>query len=298
MRKLNENEFWVERLICRLRTKFEKIADKRSFSRSTQVSLKDCLMSCFAVFNLKWPSLLQYEKNIAQEPVRTNLAKLYDVQVPPSDTYMRERLDEVNPNEIAPAFKSVFSLLQRNKILEQYQYLDGFYLVSIDGTGHFSSDKVHCENCCVKRHSSGKVSYYHQLLGAVIVYPEHKTVIPLCPEAIKKEDGKKKNDCERNAAKRLIERLRKDHPRLKMIIVEDSLASNGPHIRELNKHRLKYILGAKEGDHTFLFDWVKHAEMKEYEYRDSKGYWHRYKFINEVPLNDENFDLKVNFLAY
>lgn len=298
MRKLDKDELWGERLISRVKKSFEKITDKKTFSRETKISLRDCLMSCFAVFSLKWPSLLQYQENLSNDRIRENLQTLYGVDHPPSDTYMRERLDELDLCDIAPAFKKIFSVLQRNKILEQYQYFDGHYLISADGTGYFNSEKVHCANCCVKNHSNGKVSYYHQLLGAVVVHPDHKAVIPLCPEAIKKEDGQVKNDCERNAAKRLLERLRRDHPHLQMIMIEDGIASNAPHIKELEQHKMRYILGAKEGDHKFLFDWVKHTDKIEYEYQDDKGFWHRYKFINQVPLNDRNFDLKVNFLEY
>lgn len=298
MRKLKEDELWGERLIHRVVGKFEKIPEKRSFSRKNKISLADCMKSCFAVFGFKWPSLLQYQENLKNEKIRKNLRSLYGIECPPSDTYMRERLDEVDPSSIAPLFKNIFSVLQRNKILEQYQYYDGYYLVSIDGTGYFSSEKVHCANCCVKNHSSGKVTYYHQLLGAVMVHPDQKPVIPFCPEEIKKEDGQAKNDCERNAAKRLLARLRKEHPHLKMMVIEDGLASNGPHIKDLERHKMRYILGAKEGDHKFLFDWVKGSDKTEYEYQDEKGFWHRFSFVNQVPLNDNNFDLKVNFLAY
>jgi hypothetical protein len=58
------------------------------------------------------------------------------------------------------------------------------------------------------------VSYYHQLLGAVIVHPEQKGVIPLAPEPITRQDGATKNDCERNAAKRLLTDLGREHPLL------------------------------------------------------------------------------------
>ena len=37
------------------------------------------------------------------------------------------------------------------------------------------------------------------MLGAVIVHPDIKGVIPLMPEPIIKQDGESKNDCERNA---------------------------------------------------------------------------------------------------
>ena len=41
-------------------------------------------------------------------------------------------------------------------------------------------------------------------LGAVVVHPEQREVFPLAPEPIVKGDGATKNDCERNAAKRLL----------------------------------------------------------------------------------------------
>jgi hypothetical protein len=68
------------------------------------------------------------------------------------------------------------------------------------------------------------------MLGAAIVHPDFKEVIPLAPEFINKQDGQSKNDCERNAAKRFFEKLRKDHPHLPLIITEDGLSSNAPHI--------------------------------------------------------------------
>ena len=111
--------------------------------------------------------------------------------------------------------------------------LGGHYLIAIDGTGIRSSHKVKCEKCCVKNHRNGSTTYFHQMLGATMIHPDHSVVLPLAPEPIRKEDGAKKNDCERNAAKRLLDDLRRDHPRLKAIIVEDALASNAPHINHL-----------------------------------------------------------------
>src|SRR6266568_2414770 len=74
------------------------------------------------------------------------------------------------------------------------------------------------------------------------------------------QDGTKKNDCERNAAKRFITKLRQDHPHLKVIITEDALSSNAPHIETLHDYGCHYILGVKEGDHAYLFKRVQAAE--------------------------------------
>jgi hypothetical protein len=59
---------------------------------------------------------------------------LYHVQNAPSDTYLRERLDDVDPMKLRKLFTAVFSRLQRGKALENYAYIDGHYLISVDGT--------------------------------------------------------------------------------------------------------------------------------------------------------------------
>lgn len=102
---------------------------------------------------------------------------------------------------------------------------------------------MHCECCCEKHHRNGRIEYYHQILGAVLVHPDRREVIPLAPEPIVKGDGVSKNDCERNAAKRLLSDLRREHPHLKVLIVEDSLAANFPHLSLLDSLKMQYIIG-------------------------------------------------------
>lgn len=92
----------------------------------------------------------------------------------PSDTCMRERLDVVSPEQFRRPFKKIFSYLQRGKVLDSYRYLDGHYIIFLDGTGQFSSEKVHCECCCEKHHKNVRIEYYHHMLGAVLVHPGHR----------------------------------------------------------------------------------------------------------------------------
>src|SRR2546428_8755029 len=123
------------------------------------------------------------------------------------------------------------------------------------------------------------------------------------PEAIIKHDGSEKNDCERNAAKRFITKLRHDHPHLGFIITEDGLSSNAPHIETLHDYGCHYILGVKEGDHGYLFAQVQAAEqagrVSHYERHDrAAGIVHRFRFINDMPLNESRSDVRVNFIEY
>jgi len=103
----------------------------------------------------------------------------------PCDTHMRERLDPVIPESLRPSFTSVFRQLQRGKALEEMVFLEGHYLVALDGTGYFSSPTIHCASCLQKVHRNGSITYYHQMLGAAIIHPDVREVIPLMPEPIK-----------------------------------------------------------------------------------------------------------------
>lgn len=111
-----------------------------------------------------------------------------------------------------------------------------------------------------------------------------------------------KNDCERNASKRLLPAIREAFPKLNMIIVEDSLASNAPHIRLLEELSFSYILVAKPSDHAYLFEKIEeHKASKnviELETQETDGTIRRYNYINNIPLNASNSDLLVNFLEY
>ena len=263
----------------------------------SSISWKDCMMSGLAVFGLKFPSLLKFEEEKLQPFTKHNLKKLYGVEFAPSDTCLRERLDILEPHNFRKPFKLIFACLQRGKLLERYKYLGGYYLLSIDGTGQFSSDAVHCKNCCEKHHRDGTVTFYHQMLGMVLVHPDEHVVIPFAPEPIVKGDGATKNDCERNAAKRMLKDFRREHPHLKAIIVEDGLGSNYPHLSLLDSLDLKYVIGVKSGDHEFLFDWIKHAKGKEVvTIRNNTR--HTFRYVCDVPLNDEHFNYRVNVLEY
>lgn len=280
-------------LLEAVRTRFSRIKDP--LAGKTKYPLADCAMSALAMFGLKYRSLLQFEdSHRADEKVRHNLKYLYGVNKIPSDTYMRERLDEVEPKTLRRAFKACFSALQRGKQLPLFQFLEDYYLVSSDGTGFFHSENVHCENCCVKNHRDGRTSYYHQIMCAVMVHPSQSTVIPLTLEPILKQDGATKNDCERNSSTRLLNALRTMHPKLNMVIVEDALHSNAPHIKTLESLDYKYIIGVKPDGNAWLFDWVNAGGSTSLTL-SRNGYQYTLRWFNDAPLNASNSDVLVNF---
>ena len=285
-------------LIKSIRERLESLPDQRGDS---DYAIADAAMSAIAMFSLKDPSLLAFEERRNDQ----NMKNIYRIQNVPSDTTMREILDPVDPDSLRPLFQDVYRKIQRAGGLKPYVFHEDCYLLSLDGTEYFSSQKVHCPSCMQRKNKkSGEVTYYHQMLGAVLVHPDLKQVIPLAPEPIIKQDGDNKNDCERNAAKRLLSKIREEHPHLKLIVVEDALASNAPHIRLLKQLHMHFILGVKPADHEHLFAQVIQAyeedRMTSIRWEDPSrpGVTHEIGFTHDLPLNQSNPDVRVNFLQY
>jgi hypothetical protein len=118
----------ADALLALVRDRFASIPDPRQLQPA--IPLADALMSAFAMFVLKDPSLLAFDgrRNDA------NLRSIFGLGRIPSDTAMREILDPIDPEHLRPVFDAVFREIQRGKALERFKFLGG-YLLSLDGTG-------------------------------------------------------------------------------------------------------------------------------------------------------------------
>jgi hypothetical protein len=279
---------------------FQSFPDTRVGNALTY-NLPDVLKAAFAMFSLKSPSLLDFKTQTTAE--EKNLHNIYRIQgAIPSDNQMRGILDPLDPHLLRPLFQTFFDRLSIAGVIREYEYRDKAVIVSADGVEHFSSTKVHCSSCTTRRHRNGETSYHHSALAAVIVHPQQKEVIPLDFEAIVNEDGAKKNDCERNAAKRLCAALHERFPDLKIILVEDALYANAPHIRQITGYGWSYILNVKPDSHKSLEKQfagrLSRGDVKELRLTDEGGLQHYFVWANNLTLNDSSIDVQVNYLLY
>ena len=143
-------------LFSLVRKRFGEVPDP---ARGRQFGIGDYLMAGLAMFSLKYPSLLQFDRAArSDEAVRANLKSLFGIERAPCDTAMRERLDEAGPRDLRKAHNAVLSAVQRGKGLDSFTWVDGLHVLPTGGTGCFSSPTVHCGNCCEKRHRDGRVT--------------------------------------------------------------------------------------------------------------------------------------------
>jgi hypothetical protein len=284
-------------LLAITRKNFEKIPIKARDPRGKErkISLADSLASGLAMFGLKSPSLLAFDQARNDETIKHNLKKLYSIEKAPSDTYMREELDEVDPATLRGSFLPIFEAVQKSGLLERYRFLDNKHLMLLDGTGLFSSKNVNCENCCEKKHKDGSITYYHQAFIGVIAHPAHPQVIPLCPEMISKQDGVAKNDCEKRALQRFLSKLENEHPQLKLTLACDALSANTPTINEIKEYGHSFIINVKPGGNKSLFEWIEGLDLQKLHITVGNNKY-AFRYINGIPLNDVKNAPTVNFL--
>jgi len=275
---------------------FSNIADHRQENK-VEISLHDALMSGLACMHFQQPSLLQFQTRMQHEQNQNNLKTLFDVERIPKPTQMRNIIDKVDSEYLRPIFKEFYCRLQRGKHLEQFQILPNIYYSPMDGSQFYSSQDVSCKQCLVKHHKKECPSYSHQVLQGGIAHPDCSQVIPFMPEQIVNTDGTEKQDCEMNAAKRYVRRLKEEFPKLRLLLGGDALFSRQPIIEDIVAKKQHYLFVAKPQDHTYMMDFInEYDDLDKIEFTDDKGRRHIYEWINHVPLNGQKETVHVNFL--
>lgn len=286
----------LRKLISDRVNKFEDTRQKAK----VDYCLHDCCQSAFAMMFFQDPSINAFQQRLQDKQHLNNLKTMFNVSDIPRSTQLRTAIDNIPSTEIELLFEDFFHPVQRGKQLEQFEFINGNYLIALDGVQYFSSDKISC-NCCLTK-TKDKTIYYHQVVVATIVCPGIKQVIPLAPEPIQNTDGNTKQDCEINAGKRIVKKIRYAHPRLNIIITGDSLYSKQPFIDQLKQNGMSFILVAKPTDHKLLYQWFTEfhqmGETHKLEIKDHKGRGHLYEWINDIAVNGTKDADNVNYFEY
>jgi hypothetical protein len=280
---------------------FEQIDDTRQAGK-VEYSLHDCLMSALAMMYFQDPSVLSFQRRMHHRMQSSNLKTMFAVDKIPSDSVLRQALDTIPTKSLHPVFSMLLKHLQRGKQLIPYKLESGRHLIALDGSQYFSSEKIHCPGCLTYKGKRGPLRYSHQILQAVMLNPHMRQVLPLAPEPVANTDGNTKQDCEINAAKRIVKNIRVAHPKLQIVITADGLYSKQPFIDVLKANRMSFVLVAKPTDHKLLFEWVNEldglGQSGHLEFSDHKGRRHVYRWVNQVPLNGSRNADQVNFFEY
>jgi hypothetical protein len=282
-----------------LTTTFRELPDERT-SQNRLYTLSDAALGAFSVFFTQSPSFLAYQRDMQRREGRNNAHSLFGVERIPSDPQIRNLLDPIAPDHMREPFWAILSLLTQAGFLTEYEYA-GSLLLSLDGTGYFSSREIHCPNCTVAVRD-GVTYYSHTVLMPALVRPGKAEVIALEPEFITPQDGAEKQDCERHAAKRWVTRNARHFAGRRMTVLADDLHCNQPTCQLLLDNDLDFIMTCKPDSHLALYEEVAALDgigaVEEVTDRVWTGHGHErrtYRSVNQVPLRADAKTLMVNW---
>ena len=267
----------LDAIVKLLRTTFSAVVDGRVAEQCRYV-LADTLMSGFAMMFFQHPSLLQFQRAMAKKRQRCNLQTIFGVQEIPSDTQMRDMLDGVEVEALRGLLPQLWEKVRRagwggrfTTTLASGEHQGTYYTVALDGSEYFRSTTIACPHCLRQTDPQERVHYSHKIVGATVVRAGSHQVLPLDVEEVRNATAESApQDCELTAGKRLIARLRREHPQMALIVIGDDLYSHVPFIEQLQLLRQHYVLVAKPSSHPTLLAAVAAAEGTE---QSQTGQW-------------------------
>ena len=236
----------LESLLRIVKNEFGKIQDFRQTSKISY-NLTEVLFDNLLLYVQQYGSFREFKQSYGRT---LGITKAGRINI--SSSQQKTILDNISSSLFRQVYNRLFNILQRGKILEKYVYYEDSYLLLIDGSSYYSSNKVRCNQCLV-REGENSINYEHHVLQLFIAHPCEEIIIPLMPEEVSNQDGSTKQDCETNAAKRALKLFRQDHPKLKTILVGDGLYSKQPMIEETLAQGMHFIFVAKPSDHKSMF---------------------------------------------
>jgi Transposase DDE domain len=288
----------LESLIDELKGVCSGLPDQRKGPRRDgEYTMADIGLSAFSVFFMGSRSFLGHQRALEEGHGRSNCQTLFGMSAVPTDNYIRLMLDGAPTAAFDPVFCNTIAA---EGVLDPFRRLGGRLLIALDGTEHFCSRKIHCARCSTRRRTDGGTEYFHTFLGASIVAPGHKQVLPLPPEFIAPQDGAEKQDCERNAAKRWLARHGPALAHLPRIFLGDDLFACQPIAAAVHQEGGNFIFTCKPSSHPTITEYLNGAELeahRETAVTRGKRTTTIYRWLSAVPMRATDDAMIVNWFS-
>lgn len=190
------------------------------------------------------------EKLDTEETIKNigNILEIKLEEIPHYDT-INNVFEKINIEELRKIQKYMVNRLIRSKMFDKYRFKGKYFQIVIDGTNMMKFKKRHCKHCLKRVHNEGKENeyriYYHYVLEAKLVVGD--IVISLDSEFVENEDENVgKQDCEIKAFYRMAKRIKKEYPKLPIMITGDALYACEPVIKRCKENKWEYIIRLKK----------------------------------------------------
>ena len=237
----------IVKYLPKLLDMFENLTDVRNKSYVTYKMKTICVTRLFGLLCGLTTMTDISSNNFNTDNCIKNLSKICGQtleEIPYWET-IQDVFININTNELRNIQKYIVKTLIRSKMFDKYRFNGSFQLL-FDGTGLSSHNYNLNNNCLERKHKDGKISYYKYVLECKLVVSN--IIISLDSEFIENEKmltDKQKQDCETNAFKRMIKRIKNNYPKYKFIITGDGLYATTPIIKLCKKYKWNYIFNLK-----------------------------------------------------
>lgn len=237
----------INKYLPKLLYMFDNLTDARNQSYTTYKMKTICVTRLFGLLcGLTTMTDISSDDFNSDNCIK-NLSKIcnqYLEELPYWET-IQDVFININTDELRNIQKYIVKALIRSKMFDRYRF-NGCFQLLFDGTGLSNHDYNLNNNCLIRKHNDGKISYYKYVLECKLVVGN--IVISLDSEFIENKKmltEKQKQDCETNAFKRMIKRIKKNYPKYKFIITGDGLYATSPIIKLCKKYNWYYIFNLK-----------------------------------------------------
>lgn len=291
--------FPLQKFFIHCQQAWSELPEHRKPSPNTKYALSDGVNSAMSAFFMQSQSFLAHQQAVSKKKRgRQNMHTLFEVTNVPSDGQIRNLLDPLQPVEFAPQFEWIWQQLTHLGALNDYQTSLNTRLLALDGMVYHSSTQIACPQCSTRRDRNGTLHYYHATLLPVMVRPGSEHVLTCFPEMITPQDGAEKQDCERNAGKRWLQRWSHLFSPRSITYLGDDLFCNQPFCEEVIAQDQYFLFVCKPDSHAALYRWLTALtphERTERRWNGRQGELWRWRWVNHVPLRGGDGALPVNW---
>ncbi|MEZ4605262.1 MAG: ISNCY family transposase [Deinococcales bacterium] len=294
------DELRLEKILDCIGSVFDNQYDGRCQDRC-RYKLSDAGLGAYSVFYTQSASFLEYQRSLEKRKAQNNARNIFSLEKIPTDTHIRTMLDGIEAENLGVVYRHIINTaLKQEELRRKYQVRHEkkyYYLLAMDGTQYFSSEKISCEQC-KRTERKGKISYSHSMIPPVLVHPKQTEVLSLEPEFIRPQDGDEKQDCESKAIKRWLKEKSLNYKLDNVIVLCDDLHSHQPQCEAVLARGWDFIFVCKPDSHKTLYEYLELTNFQTLQKRHWNGKYgeiHTYRFASDLPLRDSTDALSVNW---
>lgn len=306
--ELKEREDIVDGTFCAMKKMLPEILkDLAKIKDYRKKNVKHSLVMLQAygilMFAMHYSSRRETNREMTGPILRENLKSLFpELETLPHGDTLYRLLDRIEVEKIEEAQINLLKKMIADKKFVNY-LVNKKYRIAIDGTQKLARKGEYGDEYLLRHVGADKEPQsYIYVLEAVLVLG-NGMVIPFMSEFLtNKDEGndnvsaeQKKQDSERKAFRRLARRIKETFPRLRIVLMMDSLYAAGPIFSICRDYNWDYMINFKKGSMPSVY---KEAEslMKFTPENTLEAMWgdrkQTYTFINGIDYEFYNTDTK------